>query len=454
MGKTYYIYYLTVLLLFIVIYRIYYVHNYKKYTERFNDVSVPQPIIYLPLTDYYDTKTYIDIFNNPVFMNGLGNSDFDENNGVKFKGLPNTYIKTSDLTGSYTICFSIYLNKITPNSFIFNQGDVYNTNWMNGLGMFLKIQNNSNVYLGVYDPILYTGSGITVSNNFLNNWTFISIVVKPGISSILYVNGFPYPKESNNYEWSNGSFIIGGQTLNGPSFNGYMRNFMVFGNALSQYQISGLYEKSNSTNSLQDILSPVPLTLTLLNNGDVYQNGPNQLVFNPLSGYVDNESVQTLNGYDVINLQGNVIGVITIIRLGVSTPTNKLANVLYINLNNHWPVPIESTYYLKSPVVKVDTSTVSIPKVIEPSLENEIINYLTIENYKLQFLTTSNINNIKLDYNLLSTNLKKLGNVNNNVKIKTNIKKLNKLLLSLYISSTDTNIQNTIVDIYGLLVNL
>jgi hypothetical protein len=437
-----------------VIYRIYHVHNHKKYTEKFGDVSVPQPIIYLPLTNYYDTKTYIDIYNNPVVVNGLGNNDFDENNGVKFDGSPNKYIQTSDLVGSYTICFSLYLNAITPNSFIFNQGTMYTSDWMNGLGMFLSVQDSSTLYLGTYDSILYTGTGVTGTSEFLNNWSFITVVVKPGISTILYVNGFPYPKKPNNSKWSTGSFILGGQTLNGSSFKGFMRNFMVFGTALSQYQIYGLHEKSKSTDTLQDILSPLPLMLTLLNNGDIYQNGPNQLVFNPLSGYIDNESVQTLNGYTVLDIQGNILGVITMIQSGLSLPSKQMSNALYVNLSNPWPIPIDSMYYLKSPVIKSNVSSVSQPEIVEPSLESEIINYLTIDNYKLQFLTIENINTIKLDFDLLSVNLKKLGNIRTNNKIKTQIKKLNTLLLSLYISANDSNVQNTIVDIYGLLTNL
>jgi len=452
MGKTYYIYILIIFLLLILIYRF----NYKseKYIERFDDISVPLPIIYLPLTDYYDTKTYVDIYNNPVFLNGLVSSDFDETKGVKFNGSPDSYIQTSDLTGSYTVCFSIYIMAITSNSFIFNQGKIYNNEWMNGMGMFLTVQNSSKLHLGVYDPILYSGTGIEGYGNILNNWTFITIVVKPGISSILYLNGVGFPKEGNNYEFSNGSFILGGQTLNGPSFTGYMRNFMVFGNALSQYQISGLYTKSISSSLLQTILTPVPLKITLLNNGDVYQNGQNQLVFNPLPGYTDNDSVQTLKGYSVLSQTGNIIGTISNIRNDISIPSNTISNVLYINLNNNWPIPIESNYYLKSPDIKTSNTESQTQTILPPSLESEIVNYLTIDNYNLQFLTKSNINNIKVDYILLTTNLKKLGNINNNRKIKTNVKKLITLLLSLYVSATNIDAQNTIVDIYGLLSNL
>jgi hypothetical protein len=169
---------------------------------------------------------------------------------------------------------------------------------------------------------------------------------------------------------------------------------------------------------------------------------------------VDNESVQTLNGYTVINIQGNILGVITKIQSGLSLPSKQMSNALYVNLSNPWTIPIESMYYLKSPVIKSNVSSVSEPEIIEPSLESEIIDYLTIDNYKLQFLTIANINNIKLDYDLLSENLKKLGNIRTNNKIKTKIKQLNTLLLSLYISANDSNVQNTIVDIYGLLTNL
>jgi hypothetical protein len=470
MRKIYYIYILLLLLFIIFLYNLNFStnNNHENFVGSTQNISVPLPIIYLPLTDYFDTKTYIDIYKNPIYINGLEKNDFDEINGVKFNGDSNKYIQTYDLSGSYTICFSVYITEITPNSYIFNQGKLYNNEWMNGLGMFLTVQNSSMMHLGIYDSILYSGSGIEGYGKLLNNWTFISIVVKPNVPTVLYINGFAYPKNGINHEWSKGSFIIGGQTLNGPPFKGYMRDFMAFGTALSQYQIYGLYSKSQSTELLQDLLVPVPIKISILNNGDVYQNGLYQLVFNPLSGYNDYDTVQTLKGYSVLNLTGNVIGIITNIRNDNSLPSNKIQNAIYINLNVPWPVPIDSIYYLKSPDIKSNPSitgnTINIgnPNNIYteptndfiPGIESEIINYLTIDNYELQFFTKENINNIKLDYELLSSNLKKLGNIRFNTKIKANIKKLITLLLSLYTYSTNVESKNIIIDIYGILTNL
>ena len=73
MRKIYYIYILIFLLIIILLYNLNFStnNNNENFDGNIQNISVPLPIIYLPLTNYFDTKTYIDIYKNQIYINGL-----------------------------------------------------------------------------------------------------------------------------------------------------------------------------------------------------------------------------------------------------------------------------------------------------------------------------------------------------------------------------------------------
>jgi len=254
----------TIIYLILIIFLIYIILNLKSYNEKYTQTSVPKPNIYLPLTNYNSTITAVDNNQKPVIINGLSSSDFNETNGVFFDGSNNKYIMTPDLYGNYTICFNLYVTNITPNSFIFNQGQPYNSNWAKGIGLFIQVGGEKILRLGAYDPELYNGTGVDGTVLLLNKWNFVCITVESSggwMTSSLWINGIQYQKGGSNRAWANGYFILGGQLQSGKSFTGYMRDFMKFSSTLTSDQINSLNAVSKITPSLQNMLSyvvPIP----------------------------------------------------------------------------------------------------------------------------------------------------------------------------------------------------
>lgn len=235
----------------------------QKYIEKFTQTSVPEPNIYLPLTNFDNTRYTVDLNKKPVIINGLSKSNFDPEKGVFFDGSNNKYIMTSGLSNNYTICFNIYVTNIAPNvpntnlTFMINQGNLYDDSWSNGLGLFVVIDNENTIKLRVTDPILYNSSEVKGSVSLLNKWNFICVTVSTTsegfLESTLWINGEPYLK-GRNREWASANFILGGQLRNGNSFTGYMRDFMSFTSKLSSDEIKSLNAVVQVPESLKNML--------------------------------------------------------------------------------------------------------------------------------------------------------------------------------------------------------
>ena len=231
--------------------------------------SINMPVSYSPsktldLIYNFSLTNYNDIFNTySITLNNLSEQDFDSNNGVNFQNSENKYIMIPQLTGSYTVCFDIFVtsyNSLTSN-YIFNQGVLYSKGQGylgTGLGLTIHLTSPDNLAVNIYETSIGAGKvhNIPVSN-FINTWNKIMLVVTPvvkGNAYTLYVNGV-----ANNFRSTyintvlaslgknpnNANFILGGQTGNGNAFNGYMKNFKAYNYALAPIEIKLLNNKEN-----------------------------------------------------------------------------------------------------------------------------------------------------------------------------------------------------------------
>jgi hypothetical protein len=310
--------------------------------------AIPSPNIYLPLTEYWETVSIVDVNRDPVTINRLSEVNFDQEKGVLFDGSNESYIMTSDLSGNYTICFNIYVTSIIPNSFIFNQGKIYNKEWANGIGLYIQIKNANALVLGVYDPQLYNGTGVEAPVSLLNKWNFICITISElsgGWKEIsLWINGIEYRKGSLNKAWSSNNFILGGQLNNGKSFTGYMLSFITFSSKLSFQEINILNSNARITSNLRNMLvystpqkynikippSIIANVITfdgsmpMVNVSDNLDNYTNYInMMNPIEL---NDNVLTING-----------AIINLVDLHIFNDKSKIV----INFNN----PLNNTLY-------------------------------------------------------------------------------------------------------------
>jgi hypothetical protein len=238
-----------------------------QYAPSINISSIPPSVSYSPsntldLIYNFSLTNYNDIFNTySITLNNLSEEDFDSKNGVNFQNSENKYIMIPQLTGSYTVCFDIFVtsyNSLTSN-YIFNQGVLYTKGQGylgTGLGLTIHLTSPDNLAVNIYETSIGAGKvhNIPVSN-FINTWNKIILVVTPvvkGNAYTLYVNG-----TANNFRSTyintvlaslgknsnNANFILGGQTGNGNAFNGYMKNFKAYNYALQLGEIKLLNNK-------------------------------------------------------------------------------------------------------------------------------------------------------------------------------------------------------------------
>jgi hypothetical protein len=112
-----------------------------------------------------------------------------------------------------------------------------------------------------------------------------------------------------------------------------------------------------------------------------------------------------------------------------------------------------------SPSVNQFWSPSSAPSIpLETLVTNDILNFINLSTdtnlNSLTIINPNTVNTIRINYNSLSRQLDQLGNIHDNSTTENNIINLVLTITLLYPLATDIDAQNSIADIYNLLVNL
>ena len=212
------------------------------------DGTIINPVVWYKFDN--STNLGLDTIGNNNLTNNANSVSYNTSFIIKgsgsgsFNGANNTYLaKTSGFydidNKDFTISFWSYntLTTQTNNRWFFNIGNAYILGVNYQLGLY-RTSTGSLVVYGVYDNLTFT-----TTERYLNAWLFTTITYRQSNKLLtLYLNGVAVASKTNtiNYQM-NKEIKIGSIATGVLAFQGYIDDFRIYSQVLTQEQVSQLY---------------------------------------------------------------------------------------------------------------------------------------------------------------------------------------------------------------------
>ena len=196
------------------------------------------------LQAFYKLSDTSDSSGNSNTLTVNGNVQFDTGKiglAAGFDGDSSKYLGTTSNLGELTLTgfsVSVWFKNTSGNNSVVMSSEVSDFN-----GWFLATNNDNNIYF-----LAGSGSGWTTFDTAgtysVDTWTHLVIAATSSGSVSYYVNG-SLTTTNGSAAWTAASLTIGRNIVDGTSFNGQIDAVGIWNRALSDAEVSALYNSGN-----------------------------------------------------------------------------------------------------------------------------------------------------------------------------------------------------------------